>query len=179
MRAGRAGSRSIKSHGGLNDTTMRSSIWASAALLALVLAVPRRRKRRPTLTFFVTSEGPGQGRRSGRARRRDAHAKQLGGPRSARRQDLARLSELQPKRRNPGATVMPRPASAAGPCRMPKGVVIATSVEDLHGAGNKISKESGLTEKGTVVTGVGDTPQPADMLTGSNIEGRASPTTSI
>src|SRR5258708_30781540 len=57
-------------------------------------------------------------------------------------------------------------------CALPI-LVIATSVEDLHGAGNKISKESGLTEKGTVVNGVGDTPNQHDMLTGSNMEGRA------
>jgi hypothetical protein len=54
-------------------------------------------------------------------------------------------------------------------------VVIATSVEDLHSDGNKITKESGLTEKGTVVNGVGDTPNTHDMLTGSGMDGKALP----
>src|SRR5260370_30639626 len=76
---------------------------------------------------------------------------------------------------NPGATVNARDRIGRGPWQNAKGVVIATSVEDLHSDGNKISKESGLTEKGAIVNGVGDTPNIHDMLTGSNMEGRAMP----
>src|SRR5580700_2579235 len=38
-----------------------------------------------------------------------------------------------------------------------------------------ISKQTGLTEKGTVVNGVGDTPNQHDIMTGSQPDGRAFP----
>ena len=46
----------------------------------------------------------------------------------------------------------------AGPWQNAKGVVVATSVADLHSDNNKLSKENSLTEKGAVVNGRGDTP---------------------
>ena len=46
----------------------------------------------------------------------------------------------------------------AGPWQNAKGVVVATSVADLHSDTNKLSKENSLTEKGEVVNGRGDTP---------------------
>jgi hypothetical protein len=52
---------------------------------------------------------------------------------------------------------------------------MAMSVEDLHSAGNKLSKENSLTEKGEVVNGRGDTPNRHDILTGSKADGTAFP----
>lgn len=51
---------------------------------------------------------------------------------------------------------------------------VATSVDDLHSANNKLGKQTSLTEKGTPVNGFGDTPNMHDILTGSTPEGRAS-----
>ena len=59
----------------------------------------------------------------------------------------------------------------AGPWQNVKGVVVATSVADLHSDTNKLSKENSLTEKGAVVNGRGDTPNTHDILTGSNLDG--------
>ena len=59
----------------------------------------------------------------------------------------------------------------AGPWQNAKGVVVATSVADLHSDTNKLSKENSLTEKGAVVNGRGDTPNTHDILTGSNLDG--------
>jgi hypothetical protein len=59
----------------------------------------------------------------------------------------------------------------AGPWQNVKGVVVATSVADLHSDNNKLSKENSLTEKGAVVNGRGDTPNTHDILTGSNLDG--------
>jgi hypothetical protein len=53
--------------------------------------------------------------------------------------------------------------------------VIATSVDDLHSSGNKISKQTALNEKGEPVNGRGDTPNRHDVLTGSQADGRAFP----
>ena len=49
----------------------------------------------------------------------------------------------------------------SGPWANAKGVVVATSVADLHSDANKLSKENSLTEKGAVVNGRGDTPEQA------------------
>jgi hypothetical protein len=53
-----------------------------------------------------------------------------------------------------------------------KGVVVATNVDDLHSANNKLSKENSLTEKGGTVNGRGDNPNTHDILTGSDTNGR-------
>src|SRR5205807_1530138 len=76
---------------------------------------------------------------------------------------------------NPGAPVNARDRIGRGPWQNAKGVGVATSVDDLHSDANKINKESGLTEKGEVVKGVGDTPNQHDMLTGSGMDGKALP----
>lgn len=53
-----------------------------------------------------------------------------------------------------------------------KGVVIAKSVEELHGD-NNLTKETALSEKGDVTNGRGDKPNRHDILTGSQPDGRA------
>jgi hypothetical protein len=58
-----------------------------------------------------------------------------------------------------------------GPWMNAKGVVIAKSVEDLHSDKNNLTKETALTEKGTVVNGVGDKPNQHDIITGSAPDG--------
>ena len=51
--------------------------------------------------------------------------------------------------------------------------MIATNVADLHGANNKIGKQTALTEKGAPVNGRGDQPNMHDILTGSQADGTA------
>jgi hypothetical protein len=160
------------------STTMRSSILASAALAALVLsgaAQAQEATQAPNMTFFVTSEGPGKGGDLGGLAGADAHCQKLATAVGAGNKTWHAYLSSSTNAANPGATVNARDRIGKGPWQNSKGVVIATSVEDLHSAGNKISKESGLTEKGTVVNGVGDTPNTHDMLTGSTTEGRAYP----
>jgi hypothetical protein len=62
-----------------------------------------------------------------------------------------------------------------GPWRNAKGVVIAKSVDDLHGPENNVTKQTALNEKGEPVNGRGDTPNMHDILTGSQPDGRAFP----
>jgi hypothetical protein len=157
------------------NTTMRSSILASAALLALVLGGAAQAQDAANMTFFVTSEGPGKGGDLGGLAGADAHCQKLAAAVGAGGKTWHAYLSSSTNASNPGATVNARDRIGRGPWQNARGVVIATSVEDLHSAGNKISKESGLTEKGTVVNGVGDTPNQHDMLTGSNMEGRAMP----
>ena len=156
------------------NITMRSSVLASAALLALILSGSAQAQQ-ANMTFFVTSEGPGKGGDLGGLAGADAHCQKLAASVGAGSKTWHAYLSSSTNAANPGATVNARDRIGKGPWQNSKGVVIATSVDDLHSAGNKISKESGLTEKGTVVNGVGDTPNTHDMLTGSNTEGRAFP----
>jgi hypothetical protein len=50
---------------------------------------------------------------------------------------------------------------------------VAQNVDDLHSANNKLGPQTSLTERGTVVAGVGYTPNYHDVLTGSQADGRA------
>jgi len=157
------------------NTTMRSSIMASAALLALVVSGAAQAQQ-ANMTFFVTSAGPGKGGDLGGLAGADAHCQALATAAGAGAGKTWRAYlSTSTNAANPSATVNARDRIGKGPWQNAKGVVVAQSVDDLHSDTNKISKESGLTEKGTVVNGVGDTPNQHDMLTGSNMDGRAMP----
>ena len=53
--------------------------------------------------------------------------------------------------------------------------MIAANLEQLHGAANKIGKETAVTIRLDPVNGVGDTPNMHDILTGSRPDGTAFP----
>jgi hypothetical protein len=157
-------------------TITRSSILASAALVALLLGgSAQAQQASPDMSFFVTSAPIGKGGDLGGLAGADAHCQQLAAAVGAGGKTWHAYLSTNTNAANPGATVNARDRIGRGPWKNARGVVIATSVEDLHSDGNKITKESGLTEKGTVVNGVGDTPNQHDMLTGSQMDGRAFP----
>ncbi len=62
-----------------------------------------------------------------------------------------------------------------GPWQNFKGTVVATSVDDLHSANNKLSFDNSISERGFIIPGVGFAPNRHDVLTGSTTEGRAFP----
>jgi hypothetical protein len=155
------------------NTTMRSSIWASAAVLALALSGTAQAQQAANMTFFVTSEGSGKGGDLGGLAGADAHCQALATAAGSTGKTWHAYLSTSANAANPSATVNARDRIGKGPWQNAKGVVIATSIDDLFSDSNKISKESGLTEKGTVVNGVGDTPNQHDMLTGSGMDGKA------
>ena len=61
----------------------------------------------------------------------------------------------------------------SGPWQNFKGEAVAQSVDELHGDNNKLGMPISLTERGTMVAGVGYTPNYHDVLTGSQPDGRA------
>ena len=66
-----------------------------------------------------------------------------------RQQDLARLSEHPGRGRR--AAVNAKDRIGKGPWTNAKGVVIATSVEDLHSPNNKIAAETNVAEIGRLI----------------------------
>lgn len=129
-------------------------------------------------SFFVTSVGKGDGGNLGGLEGADAHCAQLakaaGIVPSAGRTWRAYLSASATAGH---PAVNARDRIGPGPWSNAKGVVIAANVADLHGDierdRNQLAKATALTEKGTVVNGIGDVPVQHDILTGSNSSGRA------
>jgi hypothetical protein len=152
----------------------RSSFLASAALVALLVGGSTQAQQVSSeMSFFVTSEPPGKGGDLGGLAGADAHCQRLAQAVGAGGKTWHAYLSSATVATNPGATVNARDRIGRGPWKNAHGVVVATSVEDLHSDANKITKETGLTEKGGIVNGVGDTPNMHDMLTGSDMQGRA------
>jgi hypothetical protein len=140
---------------------------ASFSLLALLGAVPGQAQQ-ANMSFFVTSAGPGMGADLGGLAGADAHCQKLAVSVGAGSKTWHAYLSTQ----GVGA-VNARDRIGKGPWMNAKGVVVATSVNDLHSANNKLNKENNLSEKGEVINGRGDTPNRHDILTGSKPDGTA------
>jgi hypothetical protein len=131
--------------------------------LLLLAAMPVQAQQKD-MTFFITSAGPGKGADLGGLAGADAHCQSLAKAAGAGdRQWRAYLSTN---------SVNARDRIGKGPWKNAKGEEIAKSVDDLH-ANSRISKQTGLDEKGAPVNGRGDSPNRHDILTGSQPDGRA------
>jgi hypothetical protein len=122
------------------------------------------------MSFFVTSVGPGKGADLGGIAGADRHCQQLAQAAGAGAKTWHAYLSTQG-----GGAANARDRIGKGPWTNAKGVVVANSVDDLHSANNKLSKENNLSEKGEVINGRGDTPNRHDILTGSTPDGKAFP----
>jgi len=153
---------------------VRLFMVASVAFGALVgSAQAQQAPQSPNMTFFVTSAGPGKGADLGGLQGADEHCQRLGAAAGAGSKTWrAYLSTNQAAQ---GGVINARDRIGKGPWQNFKGTVVATSVEDLHSNNNKLGQENSLTERGTMVSGVGMTPNWHDVLTGSQMDGTAWP----
>jgi len=138
-----------------------------AACLAMLYAAPAQAQQ-ANMSFFVTSEGPGKGADLGGLAGADKHCQQLAQSAGADAKTWHAYLSTQ----GAGA-VNARDRIGKGPWTNAKGVVVATSVEDLHSDNNKLNKQNDLSEKGEVINGYGDKPNRHDVLTGSQRDGTA------
>ena len=149
-------------------TTMRVSMLASVALFALTASAPAQAQQANSMTFFVTSDGPGKGGDLGGLQGADAHCTKLAQAAGSTGKTWHAYLSTQ----GSGA-VNAKDRIGKGPWQNAKGVVVAKSVEDLHGASNNLNKETALSEKGDAINGRGDTPNRHDILTGTQADGTA------
>jgi hypothetical protein len=145
---------------------MRAILTASAVLLAASLGA---QAQQATMTFFVTSAGPGKGADLGGLEGADRHCQQLAQAAGAGGKTWHAYLSTQ----GAGA-VNARDRIGKGPWQNAKGVEIAKSIDNLHGE-NNLTKQTALSEKGEVINGRGDTPNRHDVLTGSQPDGTAFP----
>ena len=173
------------------NTMLRLSILAGVAIIGAGVA----QAQQANMTFFITSAGSGKGGDLGGIAGADAHCQALAQSVGAGSKIWhAYLSSTTPADGKPAINARDRIGS--GPWYNAKGVMIAKGLDDLHGdtieqarLGNNVTKLSALTEKGEIVAGLNDNPDPADrtwayasthpnsnrheMLTGSQPDGRA------
>jgi hypothetical protein len=156
-------------------TTIRLSILASAALMALSLGGSVQAQTAADMTFFITSVGSGKGGNLGGLAGADQHCQTLAAAAGAGGKTWRAYLSTATNAAQPAQTVNARDRIGAGPWKNAKGVVIATSVDDLHSDNTKLSRANALNEKGVPIKMRGDTPNEHDVLTGSDMQGRAFP----
>ena len=127
------------------------------------------------MSFFITSAGSGKGADFGGLAGADKQCQTLAAAAGAGDKTWHAYLSTQ----GAGA-VNARDRIGNGPWYNARGQVVAMNNGVLHGdtidqarVGNAMGKQISLTEKGTVVNGVGDMPNTHDILTGSRPDGTA------
>jgi hypothetical protein len=130
------------------------------------------------MSFFVTSVGVGKGGDLGGLAGADAHCTMLA--QAAGSTGKIWRAYLSTQARPGQPAVNARDRIGQGPWYNAKGQPISQNQAELHGdtlemaqRGSDLYKQSALNEKGQVVNGVGDMPNMHDVLTGSQLDGRA------
>src|SRR5262249_322322 len=154
---------------------MRLATLTSAALMSLALGgtvqAQQAPPQSPNMTFFVTSTGPGKGADLGGLEGADRQCQTLA--QAAGAGGKAWRAYLGTQAADGAQAVNARDRIGRGPWQNFKGEVVAQNVDDLHGDNNKLGMQTSQTERGTIVAGVGYTPNYHDILTGSQPDGKA------
>ncbi|HEU0156076.1 MAG TPA: hypothetical protein VFQ82_08395 [Stellaceae bacterium] len=157
----------------------RNAFAAIAGTAAIILLstlaghAQQPRPQSPDMTFFVTSVGLGRGGDLGGVDGADKQCQALA--QAAGAGGKTWRAYLSTQAADGTAAINARDRIGSGPWQNFKGVIVAKSIDDLHGPDNKLSMETSLTERGTMVAGRGYTPNYHDALTGSQPDGRAFP----
>ena len=152
-----------------SSSTNSVSVGASAS----TAAAPGRADT--TMSFFLTSAGPGDGANLGGLAGADAHCARLAEAAGVRGKTWrAYLSTAAAAAQ---ASVNARDRIGTGPWHNARGVRVAANVAELHAESSGLGKQGSLTERGDTVNGRGDTPNRHDILTGSLPDGTAFPDT--
>jgi len=146
----------------------RTAVVATAALTVLFSVAPAMAQQ-SSMSFFVTSVGPGNGGNLGGIEGADRHCQTLAAAAGAGGKTWRAYLSTQGQ-----GAVNARDRIGKGPWVNAKGETIAKDVAELHGA-NNLTKQTALSEKGEVINGRGDQPNRHDILTGSQDDGTAFP----
>jgi Collagenase NC10 and Endostatin len=146
--------------------------FAALACFALtIVAAPSAFAQSADTSFFLTSNGPGKGGDLGGIAGADRHCQSLAQAAGAGAKTWRAYLSTQAADGQPAVNAKDR--IGKGPWQNAKGAVVAKDVADLHSAGNNLTKQTALSEKGEVINGRGDTPNRHDVLTGSQPDGTA------
>ena len=143
---------------------------AIVAVLAAMGSAPAAAQN-SNMSFFITSTGPGDGANLGGLAGADQHCQDLAY--AVGFGDVTWRAYRSTVSMGGEAAVNARDRIGDGPWHNYAGDMVASSVADLHSDNANLTKESILTEKGSMVNGRGDSPNMHDILTGSNLDGTA------
>ena len=121
-----------------------------------------------SMSFFVTSTGPGKGGDLGGLAGADRQCQTLAAAAGAGNRTWRAYLSTQ----GAGA-VNARDRIGQGPWHNAKGVRIAQNVADLHSDNNNLNRQTALSERGAATNGRGDDPNRHDILTGTQLDGTA------
>jgi hypothetical protein len=127
----------------------------------------------PNMTFFVTGAGSGKGGDLGGLEGADRHCQELAQRAGAGNKTWRAYLSTQATEGKPASNARDR--IGRGPWQNFKGEIVAQDVDDLHSDNNKLGSQTSLTERGSVIPGVGYAPNRHDVLIGSQPDGRAFP----
>ena len=136
-------------------------LFGTLACLALLIGAAQAQDT--SMSFFVTSAGPGDGGNLGGLDGADAQCQKLA--------DAAGAGGKTWRAYLSTSAANARDRIGDGPWHNAKGELIANDVSELHSDANKLTKQTALTESGAVINGRGDTPNTHDVLPGSNADG--------
>src|SRR3984957_4551688 len=156
----------------LTASILRGCLGLAAAIPFALLQTPPAQAQAADTSFFVTSNGIGNGANLGGLAGADNYCQTLAQAAGAGAKTWRAYLSTQAADGQPAVNARDR--IGKGPWQNSKGVVIAKDVAELHGA-NNLTKQTALTEKGDVNNGRGDTPNRHDILTGSQPDGTAFP----
>jgi hypothetical protein len=145
----------------------RAFLLLHVAVLGVSLSTPAVSQN--AMSFFLTSANPGQGADLGGLVGADAHCEKLAAAVKAGCKNWRAYLSTTASGSTPAVNARDR--IGRGPWHNAKGMLVAASVDELHGP-NMLNKETALTEKGEVVSGRGDPVNMHDILTGSAPDGR-------
>lgn len=140
---------------------MRKLLLVAALTLAAGAATALAQDN--SMSFFVTSQGAGNGADLGGLAGADAHCTSLA--------EAAGVTGKTWHAYLSASDTDARDRIGGGPWFNAKGDKIADDVASLHSDANNLTKQTALNEKGEMINGRGDTPNRHDILTGSNPDG--------
>jgi hypothetical protein len=154
---------------------MKASLALAIGLAATLPVAAQQKKQAEPMTFFVTSVGLGDGANLGGLAGADKHCQALATAVGAGGKTWRAYLSTQ----GPGA-VSARERIGQGPWHNAKGARVAKGLSDLHGdtldearMGNTLTRVTALNEKGEPIKGSGESPNQHDILTGTQLDGRA------
>jgi len=150
---------------------MNKMSFALSLMILCALALQPALAQDNSLSFFITSAGPGNGAALDGLAGADAHCQKLAAAAGAGGKTWR--AYLSAGVAGGEKAVNARDRIGSGPWHNAKGVQVAENVADLHSDNNKLSKENSISEKGAVMNGRGDDPNMHDVLTGSHADGTA------
>lgn len=140
-------------------------------VFASLLALGSSQVYAESMSFFVTSAGPGNGANLGGLEGADQHCQKLAASGGAGNKTWRAYLSTQAAGFKDASAVAARDRIGDGPWYNAKGIMIAANVEELHSAANNLSKETALDEKGNLVNGRTEKPNQHDIMTGSRPDG--------